>query len=71
MNVEKITDTLLYWLSTYSLKLVAAILVLIIGKWLARKITNVTKKLLEKQNIDVTLVNFLDNIIYYTQTHFF
>ena len=66
MNVQKITDTVIYWLSTYSLKLVAAILVLVIGKWLARKITNVIRKLLEKQQIDVTLVNFLENIIYYT-----
>ncbi len=66
MNVQKITDTLLYWLSTYSLKLVAAILVLVIGRWLARKITNVIRKLLVKQQIDITLVNFLENIIYYT-----
>ncbi len=66
MNVQKTTDTLLYWLSTYSLKLVAAILVLVIGRWLARKITNVIRKLLVKQQIDITLVNFLENIIYYT-----
>jgi len=53
------------WLSVYSLKVVAAILVLIIGKWIARKISKIIGVVLEKNNVDVTLVGFLTNITYY------
>jgi small conductance mechanosensitive channel len=43
-----------------------AIAVFIIGKWLAKKITNIVVSLLKKINgIDETLVKFLENIIYY------
>ncbi len=66
MDIDKYLDIILNWLSVYSLKVVAAILVLIIGKWIARKISKVLGILLEKNKVDVTLVRFLSNIIYYT-----
>jgi small conductance mechanosensitive channel len=53
------------WLSVYSLKVVAALLIFIIGKWIARKISKVLGVLLEKNKVDVTLVGFLSNITYY------
>ena len=59
------TDVIVQWLSVYSLKIVAAILVLIIGKWLSGKISSIVARLLEKNKVDVTLVGFLSNIIYY------
>ncbi len=46
-------------------KIIAALLVFIIGKWLARKITNVLVKLMESRKIDVTLIGFLEGIVYY------
>jgi small conductance mechanosensitive channel len=58
-------DVIVQWISTYSLKVVAAILILIVGKWLSQKVANVIAKLLEKNKVDVTLVGFLSNIIYY------
>jgi len=66
VNIDKIIETLTYWATTYSMKLVAALAVLIIGKWLAGKISKLVTKILEKNKIDTTLVNFLENIIYYT-----
>ncbi|WP_457551132.1 mechanosensitive ion channel family protein [Desulfobacula sp.] len=42
-----------------------AILIFIIGKWLACKITNLLTKLLGKNNVDATLIQFLDSILYY------
>lgn len=65
MDIEKIIDTLTHLVTAYSLKVLAAILVMIIGKWLARKISRIITKLLEKSNVDVTLTKFLENIIYY------
>ncbi|MCK5684893.1 mechanosensitive ion channel [bacterium] len=66
MNIEKIIETITYFITTYSMKLVAALLVLGIGKWLANKIAKLIVKLLEKNNVDVTLTKFLESIIYYT-----
>lgn len=51
--------------ATYAIKLVAAILVFIIGRWLAKRIAALLAKLLERNQVETTLVNFLKNILYY------
>lgn len=66
INIDKIIETITYWVTTYSVKLIAAILIFFIGKWLAGKLSRLITKLLEKNKVDVTLVNFLESIIYYT-----
>lgn len=66
INIDKIIETITYWVTTYSVKLLAAILIFFIGKWLAGKLSRLITKLLEKNKVDVTLVNFLESIIYYT-----
>lgn len=52
--------------TTYALKFVAALLLFIIGRWLANRLTDLVARLLERQNVEITLVNFLKNIIFYT-----
>ncbi len=49
----------------YGLKFISALLVFIVGKWLAGKIAQIVAKILEKQKVDITLTKFLRNIIYY------
>ena len=66
LNIEKIIDTLTLWATTYSMKIIAAVLIFMIGKWLAKKVSNVFIKLLEKNKVDVTLTRFLQSIVYYT-----
>ena len=61
-NVAAVWD----WISIYSLNIIGAILILLIGKWLARRIANLISKLLERNNVDLTLVHFLSNLTYYT-----
>lgn len=65
INIDKIIETLTVWVTTYSIKILAALLIFIIGKWLCRKITKLLSKLLEKNNVDITLIRFLDSIVYY------
>jgi len=65
-DYSQIMESAIPWLTTYSVKIIAAIVVLIIGKWIARKISRLTANVLEKNRVDVTLVKFLDNIIYYS-----
>lgn len=50
---------------SYGTRIVLAILVFIIGKWLAGKVTDLLAKILEKQKVDITLIKFLKNILYY------
>ena len=50
---------------TWGLKLVAALLILIIGNWLAKKMAALFVKVMNRNEIDVTLTKFLRNIIYY------
>ena len=62
INVEAIQG----WISLYALNIIGALLIFIVGKWLARHIAKLTAKLMEKNNVDLTLVSFLKNLIYYT-----
>ncbi|MCH2190848.1 MAG: mechanosensitive ion channel [Gammaproteobacteria bacterium] len=48
----------------YGIKLLFAIAIFVIGKRLARGITNLAIKGMEKQDIDVELIGFFDSLIY-------
>jgi small conductance mechanosensitive channel len=63
MNIN--VDAVWSWISVYSLNIIGAILIFIVGKWLARRISNLLLKLLKKNNIDPALVSFLGNLTYY------
>ena len=65
MEMDKMMDTIMYFITTYSLKIVGAILIFIIGKWLARYISKLLGKILRKNNVDETLSTFLGQITYY------
>ena len=49
----------------WGVKLVAALLILLIGNWLAKKMAALFVKVMDRNEIDVTLTKFLRNIIYY------
>lgn len=61
-SVQTVSDMI----GLYALNIAIAIVIFIIGKWLARKVTDIAHKLmLKNEKIDDTLANFLDDIIYY------
>lgn len=64
--MEKILETMKYLVSVYSIKLIAAILILLIGIWLSRRISKLIARVISKQNVDATLVGFLQNLAYFT-----
>jgi small conductance mechanosensitive channel len=66
MDVVKLSEAISLWLSAYSLKLVAAILMVILGRWLARRLTGLLARFLEHKKVDLTLVRFFDGIAYYS-----
>ncbi len=61
-----IPDNIVEIVAGYALSLVMAILVFLIGKWIAKRITALLVKVLRKvKGMDETLVKFLENIVYY------
>jgi small conductance mechanosensitive channel len=59
-NAETLTPMITSW----AIKLVMAIAIYVIGKWIVRRITNIINGLMGRADFDPTLVNFLGNIIY-------
>ena len=64
MNIN--VDTIVGWISLYAFNIIGALLIFIVGKWLAHKIADLLAKLMGKNDVDATLVNFLRNLAYYT-----
>ncbi|MEX0321804.1 MAG: mechanosensitive ion channel family protein [Puniceicoccaceae bacterium] len=61
INVDQIMDFLMFW----GARLVIALLIFIIGKWIAKLLKGLCIKAMEKANMDPILVGFLSNIVYY------
>jgi small conductance mechanosensitive channel len=52
------------WVNDYIIPVILAIVVLIIGRWVAKIITSVIKRLLTKRNAEGTIVSFVSNLSY-------
>ena len=63
--VSKYSDMAITYASEYGLKVVAAILIFVIGKWAVNKLTALSKSLMEKANVDKTLVEFAESLVYF------
>lgn len=67
-NIEAYTqyvDLAVEYGTTYGIKVVLALLIFLIGKRIARGITNVAVKAMEKQDVDIELIGFLNSLLYW------
>lgn len=51
-------------LTDWAIKIVLALVIYVVGKWIAKRLTKLLTRLLEAQDFDPTLVNFLSNLVY-------
>ncbi len=58
-------NSMVEWAAQNGLKLLAAILIFVIGKWVVAKIRNGVKAAMEKKQVDPALVSFGSSILYY------
>ncbi len=66
MTAAKLMDTITVFITNYAFKILAALIILVVGRWLARKLANLVSRLLEQREYaDKTLTAFLHNIVYY------
>lgn len=62
--MEQLLEKITGYLTLYGLKVVAAIAIFIIGRWVAKLFEKITEKVLEKRHVDPTLVSFVGNLTY-------
>ncbi len=64
MDWKQLLDQAPAFIANNGLKLISALLIYIIGRWVAIMVRNLLRKMLNKSKMDVTLVTFLSNILY-------
>ncbi len=64
MDFDAIVQKISEYLAEYGLKLVAAIIILLVGRFVAKLLANATAKALRKARVDETLVKFLRSLTY-------
>jgi len=65
MDLSKYLDMAIVYASEYGLKIITALAICVVGKWFVKKLTRISKKIMLKAKIDVTLVGFAENLIYF------
>ncbi|MCX6072711.1 MAG: mechanosensitive ion channel [Campylobacterales bacterium] len=63
-KMEHYTDLILQYSTEYGLKILGAIAIFFIGKWIARKAIFLMGKAMEKAHVDATLISFSSNVVY-------
>ena len=59
------TDYLSLYIIPWGLNLIMALVIFIIGRWLAKSIRNIVKRLMNKAEMDEILTNFVGNMLYF------
>ena len=62
--MENLFSKIWVLLTVYGLKVIAAIAVFIVGRWIAKILTAFTEKVMNKRQVDPTIVSFIANLIY-------
>jgi small conductance mechanosensitive channel len=63
-KMESLAEKVWELLTIYGLKVIAGIVVFIVGRWVAKGLTKLARKVMEKRAVDHTLVSFVANLTY-------
>ena len=64
MDINQILEKIWELLTLYGLKVVAAIAIFVVGRWVAKVVAGIIRKMMTKANVDPTLQKFVANIAY-------
>ncbi len=64
MDLSNLIPQVQEWLAFYGLKIIAAIAIFIVGRWVAKILRNTVKKMMTRNKVDQTLVSFVGSILY-------
>lgn len=62
--MQSISEKIYEYLATYGLSVVAAVVIFIVGRWLAKLISKLVGKGMTKAKMDKALVKFIENLCY-------
>ena len=65
IDAGNLVGTIYAWLAQYGLRILGAIAIFLIGRVVARWLSNLSKKAMERGGLDKTLSNFATSAIYY------
>lgn len=63
--MQETLDKVYGYIAQYGLSFLAAILIFVIGKWVARIVANLIEKAMQTSKVETTLASFAKNIVYY------
>lgn len=63
MDYQKYLDLVIEFVKSNAQNVIVAFLILVIGLWVTKRIVNVTRKLMGKRGVDVTLQTFLGDLL--------
>lgn len=66
MNNQNYITIIKNFAITYSTNIITALIILIVGLWLSKFVTKSIKKILLSRNVEITLVEFLEDVIFWT-----
>ena len=64
MDLSNLLTKVYELLTIYGMKVVAAVVIFIVGRWVAKGVSNLIKKVMTKSKTDKTLVSFVRNLSY-------
>lgn len=64
MDMNQVLDKVWELVTIYGLKVVAAIVIFIVGRWVAKIVAGIIRKMMQKANVDATLRKFVSNMAY-------
>lgn len=62
--MEDILDKIYQLLTVYGIKVLAAIAIFVIGRWVAKGVRKLVERIMNKSKVDSTLVSFTANLVY-------
>ena len=63
-TAERYSDIALNFATEYGLKLLGALAIFLIGKWIAKQLLKLMRHGMERAKVDTTLISFFSNVIY-------
>jgi small conductance mechanosensitive channel len=63
-NTHEILTRVYAALAEYGLRVIGAVLIFLVGRWVAKLLSSVVARAMKKAKVDVTLVPFLENLVY-------
>ena len=70
MEIEQLLSMVYEIFTVFGVKIVGAIAVFIVGRWVAKFLANLIRKLMDKRELEPTITKFVGNLIYFALVTF-